>query len=315
MNNKNVKTISVILEGGAGDWICGARFIPSIKKAYPNAELICYSNTDGNEFQEKLINTLWPSYFKETHQVSRISQDHFETSQFGREKFNAAYRNISEDDRRKIESADLVRYLHVDGLNWLDYPECHEAFYIYPKAEAEPSYNFNLPEKFVLAHLFARPDSDRKLEDFYVKRLVKDLAAKIPVVIPVEEKYLSYYDFCKGWENVMVIPTDLYETWWLAQNCSAFIGVDSAIRYFSLCRPEIPNFVFNKFANQPFQAPAFQSIRWCPNSKSCFPLNFDSGFVVKTLVSCMDNYANYLYPEFLLSGQDINQGIVRRIFT
>src|SRR6478736_426978 len=143
MNNSEVKTISIILEGGIGDFICGARFIPAIKKAYPNAKLTLFSNTDGKTIQAEFINNLWPSYFEgRIHQVTRKSQECYKTSQFGREIYNAAYDNIIDEDRKLIESANLVRNLHVDGLNWLDYPECLGSFNVFPQEE-ELFYDLN----------------------------------------------------------------------------------------------------------------------------------------------------------------------------
>ena len=261
-----------------------------------------------------MINNLWPSYFNSTHQVARGSQEYYINSNFGRELYNATYLNLIEEDRKIIESADLVRNLHVDGLEWLKYPECCVAFRTYPKAETVFNFSdkFDIPDKYILCHPMSRPDSDRKLEDWYIERLIKQLSDKVNVVIPTEEKYLSYYDFCREIPNVTILATNLYETWWLAQNCSAFIGVDSSIRYFSLCNPEIPNFVFNKYCQQPFQCPPFQSIRWNINPKSSFPLNWDCNHVAKTILACMDDYAAFLYPEFI---DNLDQAIVRRHYS
>lgn len=288
--------------------------IRGLKEEYPTAILNLYSNTDHNSTQEKLINALWPSYFAFTYQVTRASQEYKINSNFGVEVYNASYQNIIESDKKLIESADLVRNLHLDCLDFLNYPECIRYFNSYPRAEISLDFSekYKLPSKFILCHPFSRADSDRKLEDWYVQRLIKLLSEKHFIIIPTEEKHLPYYDFCKDWNNVSVLTTDLYETWWLAQNCSGFLGVDSSIRYFSLCRPEIPNFVFNKYSAQPFQCPPFQSIRWAINPKATFPLNFDCNFVVKALSLCMDDYAYYLYPELMLQNISIDNAIVRR---
>ena len=57
--------ISVRLEGGLGDHILGARFIPPILDKYPGAKIYAYSDSEGNSFQKEALEQIYPSLFEE----------------------------------------------------------------------------------------------------------------------------------------------------------------------------------------------------------------------------------------------------------
>lgn len=247
--------------------------------------------------------------------VTRKSPTFPSISQYGVENIPARFENLIDEDQKKLLDCDKFYNLWVDSLEFLNYPECLSCFNYWPRPEKELKYDdIKLPKKFLMFHPMARLDTERKLEKWYIEALVKEFAAEIPVVIITEEKYVEYYEFTAGWENVQVHATDLYEAWYIASKCSGFLGVDSSIRYFSMCYG-VPNYVFNHFCNSPFVVPPSQIVRWANRPHSCLPPHWNKKEVKEIVLRAIDDYANYLYPEYSLAGRNISDTIVRRKFT
>lgn len=298
--------------------ICANRFAYSLlqQPKYKGEKIHLFSSTDELAWQSEFITSMWPSLYSQVTQVRRKSSNFPSVSQFGTENVPGRIENLVDEDREKMLDCDLFRNYWIDGLDWLDYPECRAALNYFPPAEKDLSYlDVNLlPKKYLALHPMSRPGADRKLEDFYIERLIKDFAAEIPVVVITEEKYLDFYKFTKGWKNVYVECTNLYESWYLIQNAAAFIGVDSSLAHMSKSSGR-PSFIFNNFCQQPFQIPPFQQIRWLQNPNSSLPPNFDINFVKNHVLKCIDNYANFIYPFYYMNNQDVDNAIVRRKFT
>lgn len=307
--------IHALLEGGAGDWICSNRFAHNIlqQPQYKGQKIHIFSSTDEKTWQSDFITSMWPSLYSGVTQVRRKSSNFPSQSQFGVESIPARIENLVDEDREKMLDCDKFFNLWIDGLEWLGYPECRATLNYFPPAEKQLDYDFGLPEKYLALHPMSRLNSERRLEDFYVERLIKDFAAEIPVVVITEKKYIEFYSLASNWSNVTILPTDLYESWYIIQNAAAFIGVDSSLAHMSKSSGK-PHFIFNNFCQQPFQIPPFQQIRWIQNANSSLPPNYDIKFVKNHVLKCIDNYANFLYPIYAMNNQDVDNAIVRRKF-
>lgn len=253
---------------------------------------------------------MWPSLYSEVTQIRRKGPNFASESQFGGESIPARIENLVDEDREKMLDCDVFRNYWIDSLEFLNYPECRKSLNYFPPAENQLNYDWSHFGRYLLMHPMSRPDSDRKLELFYIKRLIKDFSARIHVVIITEEKYLSFYDFCEGWDNVTVISTDLYQSWDLIRKAEAFIGVDSSMAHFAKSSGK-PYFVFNNYCHRAFDIPAFQQIRWIQSAHSSLPPNFDAAFVVGHVMNCIQDYARFIYPTY---GPDLDQVLVRRKF-
>lgn len=314
-----MKTISIICEGGLGDFLAATRFIPAIKKAHPDSELILYSNTDNNSKQAELITTLFPEYFVAVNQVTRSSQEYYINSSFGREKYNSAYLNIVEEDRKKIENADLVYNLHIDSLefqkvpNWLNYfqhftpPSINLENFISDAIRAEKFAD----KKYIMCHLMARPNGDYELESWYRNKLIKTLEQQLPsdyfIYIICQKDYFDVYKDVAS-DRVKVIDGTLLEIFYIAQNCQQFLGIDSGIRYFSLHFGK-PTWVFSKYCNAPSQIAFSHLIRWLIFPNYVLPNHYDINQVIKNITNAIQHPAYALYPQIK---ENIEQYIVER---
>lgn len=296
------ETISVIMEGGVGDFLSAVRFIPAIKESHPDSELKLFNNSkDGTLTQANLITKLFPSYFESVTQVKRASQQYKIKSQFGVETYNGDYLNIEEKDRTEIERGDHVYNLHVDSLKFLhEIKNWHQYFYTFPKADIskiDDSILKEVPEDFLLCHLFSRPDSDHNLNQMYVRNLLANISMKYPVVVIVENKYKDFYS--GFFPNVTFVDPTLEQCFLLAQKCKAFLGIDSGIRYMPLfSRTNTPTFCFSNFAKEVGKAAPSHVLRWLIHEKWCLPMHLEIDRVCQIIDNSLRHPAGLMYPDF-----------------
>lgn len=309
--------ISIVAEGGAGDFVAGLRFFPAIYNQYPTADYVLFSNTDGNESQAKLINTLWPGRFSETHQVTRASQQYKLESG---EIYNAAYNNIIEEDRKKIESADLVFNLTIDSLVYpRQIPDFHNYFYKFPAASCDFSFIPNElkhfeNEKFILCHLSARDGGGSEIENWYKIRLIKELEKQNPdhlIYLYCQKDRFHIYDKVLS-DRVKVFDCKLEELAWVCGLADSFIGIDSAPRYLALSSGKCPAYLLSKFCSAPGVVSPAHLVRWIIFSELCLPLHHDCIDVAKIVTNSIKSFSYCLFGDKIR--ENIEQVIVERKF-
>jgi ADP-heptose:LPS heptosyltransferase len=301
--------ISVRLEGGLGDHLLANRLVHAIKDKYPNSDIIAFSDTENNHKSINLLKSLYPNIYKETFVIpNRIDKNFKINTRFGEEIYSAHINNLPKDIYDKINSYDKFYDLHIDSLKWMNYDfDWLRYFYFFPKPEIE--FNKEKNNSYILTHLFSRPDSPYNLEQWYVISLIKKISEFINVVVVTEEKYLSYYEDLISNNNIIFETSDnTLDIFSLANDCLAFIGIDSGIRYIPYHFSK-PAFVFSKYCKSYGNVAYSHLLRWLIYKNHVLPMHFGIDTVIQMLKNSIENKASQLYPELL---SDVDLYIVDR---
>ena len=293
--------IAVRLEGGLGDHLLGNRFIHAIKDKYPNSDLHIFSDTEDNPKSINLLKTLFPNIYTNTTVVGQRKDKNFKIqSIFGEECFPAHIDNLPENTLEAIKNCEIFYDLHIDGLKWLNYDfDWLRYYYFFPRPQLELKQKYN--EKYIMAHLYARPDSPYNLDQGYVIDLLTKLSEikdhKIVVITMQEHK--NYYAELFNNPNIIIDTSDnVFDIFKIAAGSSAFIGIDSGVRYIPYHFSK-PTFVFSKYCSQYGSVNPSHLIRWLIFEKNVFPIGFNTKLVTEVLSNCIENPASRLFPQYI----------------
>jgi ADP-heptose:LPS heptosyltransferase len=292
--------ISVRLEGGLGDHLLANRLVHAIKDKYPKSKIYAFSDTEGNPKSIELLKSLYPSIYDEIFVVpNRINKNFKLNTRFGEEEYPAHIENLPKDVVDKMMSYDRFYDLHIDSLKWLNYDfDWLRYFYFFPKPEID-IVNNNTNQPYVLAHLYSRPNSPYNLEHWYVINLIKKISEFTKVIIITSNEHISYYEDLILDKNITFETTqNTLDIFSIASNCSAFIGIDSGIRYIPYHFSK-PSFVFSKYCKNYGNVAYSHLLRWLLFKNHVIPMHFDVNTVVQMIKNCSQSAANQLYPEIL----------------
>jgi hypothetical protein len=223
---------------------------------------------------------------------------------FGEEPYPAHIDNLPDDTLQAIKNCDIFYDLHIDGLKWLNYDfDWLRYYYFFPRPQIELKQKYN--EKYIMAHLYSRPDSPYNLDQRYVIDLLTKLSEikDHKVVVVTMEQHKEYYQELFNNPNVIIDTSDnVFDIFQIAAGCSAFIGIDSGIRYIPYHFSK-PTFVFSKYCNQYGLVAPSHLVRWLIFEKNVFPIEFDISLVTYILSNCIKNPASQLLPQYT-SGVD-----------
>jgi hypothetical protein len=302
--------INIRMEGGLGDHLLANRFAPAILDKHPSAKIKIFSDTEGNNRSLNALLDLFPDFYIRGGEViqERSNKTYPISTQFGIENYPAHIDNQKLEILNRMMDCDKFYDLHIDGLHWLNYDyDWLRYFYFFPKPHKEfsPIYDF----KYIMTHLYSRPDSAYNLDKHYVIRLLQEISKIDKVVVITEEQYKNYYEDIFNNSNIIINTTNnLSELFAIASGCSSFIGIDSGIRYIPYHFSK-PTFVFSKYCYEYGNVAYSHLIRWLIFNKSVFPISISVDTVSKILYNIHTDKTYGLFPEILT---DINQYIVKR---
>lgn len=306
--NDNLK-IAIRLEGGLGDHLLGNRFVHAIKEKYPTNKLHIFSDTEGNSNSINVLQNLFPSIYKNITVLGKRKNPNYKIhSIFGEEVYPAHINNLPEEFLQNIKSYDKLYDLHIDGLKWLksDF-DWLRYYYFFPK----PEINLTSPYKgsYIMAHLYARPNSPYNLEQWYIISLLNKLSETSKIVIVTMEEHKNFYSEIFNNSNIVIDCADnVIDIFKIASNCELFIGIDSGIRYIPYHFSK-PVFVFSKYCQQYGHVAYSHLIRWLIFEKNVFPMHFQIEAVSKIINNVIKNKSFALYPNL---PDNIEQYIVDR---
>lgn len=309
--------ISVRMEGGLGDHFAANRFIPAIKEQWPGCSIDLWSDTEGSQIQSDILREIWPSHFNEVFVLKGKKYKNFriKSSNFPEEDYRGSIKNVPSTDLNLMEGVyDKFYDLHIDSLDWLNYDfDWFKYFNFFPKPEVNITSDTLPFDNFILAHLYARDDADSNMEDWYIKKLIKNICQDFNLVILYDDdskhKYKEFMD--QENNNLHFVQTDLRNIFHLASKCTAMFGIDSGIRYIPYHFGK-PTFTFSKYCQKYGTVQYSYLIRWLFNEKYVFPLHYDISSASQIIKNCLRNPAYRLYP-FLLD--DIERLVAQRDIT
>jgi hypothetical protein len=308
------------MEGGLGDHFAANRFIPAIKELHPDCEITLYSDTEGKTKQSDILNRMWPSFFKDTVVIQNKKYKNFriKSSNFPDEDHKGNIKNIPDDIHKEMtEDCDLFYDLHIDSLEWLNHDyDWFKRFNTFPKPETSSrmaSDKCHFPDKFILAHLYARDDADSNMESWYINKLLKSITQEFDVVVLYDdESRHQYKDLMEeGNKKLHFMNESLANIFDISSRCSAMLGIDSGVRFIPYHYGK-PVFTFSKYCKQYGVVQYSYLIRWLFNDRYVFPLHLDVTTAGQILKNCLRNPAYRLYPHLL---DNIEQLVAQRDIT
>ena len=306
------------MEGGLGDHFAANRFIPAIKEKHPDSTIDLFSDTEGNAAQSEILNKMWPSYFNETHIIKEKKYKNFriKSTNFPEEDHRGNIKNVPDDQHKMMtEGYDKFYDLHIDSLEWLNHDyDWFKYFHTFPRPETTGRTDLRrLPDKFILAHLYARDDADSNMESWYIARLLKNITQEFDVVVLYDDKSEDQYKELMKQDNERLhfISESLVNIFDIASRCSAMLGIDSGVRFIPYHYGK-PVFTFSKYCKEYGVVQYSYLIRWLFNDRYVFPLHYEVTSAGKILKNCLKNPAYRLYPHLL---DDIERLVAQRDIT
>jgi hypothetical protein len=149
------------------------------------------------------------------------------------------------------------------------------------------------------------------VEQWYAIALIKKLLEAGKQVVSVcQTEYMDFYKEITELKNPNFTLTDcsLEEFFILSEACSAFIGVDSGLRYFPLHYGK-PTYVFSKYCKQPFNPAPSHLLRWLVFEKYVLPMHYDINAISQLVINSTLHPASSMFPEY---GNTIENTIIQR---
>lgn len=303
ISDKDVREIAVRLEGGAGDCLLANRFIPAIKEKYPLASVYAYIDSEGNTFQQEVLQVLYPSFYKTFHVIpSKKYKEFWVDCQFGCDNYKGALENIPDIWRKEMESYERFYDLHIDSLKWVDYDFSWLRYYkFFPKPELEPV------ETDIVMHLISSTSVGHRLEEWYIESLVNRVAKFGRVTIISTPETNHFYDCVKNNPCVEIFNGSIKEVCERIGGAKLMISTDSGFRYVAYGYG-VPTLTFSKQSTKPFSSIPSHQIRWLMFPETCFPLNYDAKHIADISQRILNNYGYILAPYV----NDFDAQLVRR---
>lgn len=295
------------MEGGLGDHLLANRFIPAIREQWPGCKIDLWSDTEGNTFQSDTLKLMWPSYFNDIFVIQKKKHKKFriKSSNFPEEDYRGSIKNVPNEDLKLMQGAyDKFYDLHIDSLDWMNYDfDWFKHFQIFPTPETKGEKfrsSSVLPEKFILAHLYARDNSDSNMEDWYISKLLKNITQEFEVIVLYNnESEHKYHKLMKeGNDKLHFVNESIADIFDIASKCTAMLAIDSGIRYIPYHYGK-PVFTFSKYCSQYGVVQYSYLIRWLLNDRFVLPLHYDVSSAGTMLKNCLRNPAYRLYPHLL----------------
>ncbi len=301
--------ISVRLEGGLGDILCGNRFVPAIKEKYPNASITAYIDSEGKTFQKEVLEYLYSSFYKDIKViVNKKYKEFWVDCQFGVDNYYGALENVPDNIRNEMESYDKFYDLHIDSLKWVEYDFDWLRYYrFFPKPELKTN---GTKEKYIVLHLVSSTSVGHRLEDWYITKLVSLLSKNSKCIIISTPETNSFYKEVSSFTNVEIFNGDIKSVCEIISNASIMISTDSGFRYVAYGYG-IPTLTFSKHSPQPFTTIPSHQIRWLMFPETCFPLNYNADHISEISNKILENKGYILTPYV----SDFNQFCIKRIYT
>lgn len=309
--------ISVRMEGGLGDHFAANRFIPAIKEQWPGCTIDLWSDTEGSQIQSDILREMWPSHFNEVFLLEKKKYKTFKikSSNFPEEDYRGSIQNVHPTDLKLMQGAyDKFYDLHIDSLDWLNHDyDWFKYFNFFPKPEVNLHTEAAPFDDFILAHLYARDSADSNMEDWYIKKLIKNICQDFNLVVLYDEESKHKYEDLLKEDNprLQFVHTDLRNIFYLSSKCTAMFGIDSGIRYIPYHFGK-PTFTFSKYCQKYGTVQYSYLIRWLFNERYIFPLHYDISSASQIIKNMLKNPAYRLYP-FLLD--DIEKLVAQRDIT
>lgn len=305
----NLSRINVRLEGGVGDLILASRFLLAVREMYPDSFVSVFISNDANKKYNGFFARHWGYLFDGYEDEVEINDREFQiTSQFGQEKWTAAFENIKEEWRTKMLDCDRFYNFHLDALDftsakdiaWQKFLKC------VPRPENVEVKEI-IPSNTIILNLYAREGHSSAISKENANAIIGALRGSNNVIVlaPSEDVKESFYSEHKD----LVRVTDLEETLGLISQCALGVSLDSGIRcmFYSFGKPCL---TLCSLVKAPFQVPTSHVIRWYPWTEHMLPVDMKPLYVALLAENILENPLCGLYPN--IEPKNIDNVLIKR---
>jgi ADP-heptose:LPS heptosyltransferase len=302
--------IAVRFEGGSGDCLLANRFVAAIKEKYPNSEITAYIDSEGKTFQKEILQLLYGSLYKSIEIIPHKKYKEFWVDcQFGTDNYKGALENVPDSVSEIFSTYDKFYDLHIDSLKWIDYDfDWLRYFRFFPRPDVEFA---NSRGDYVLFHLISSSSVGHRLEDWYIARLITEVAKNHKCVIISTEDTNKFYDGVANLPNVEIFNGPAEDVCGLISNAKFMISTDSGFRYVAYGYG-VPTVTFSANCKTPYSPAPSHMIRWLIFPETCYPLNYDAKDIADICNKIVSGERGYILAPYL---QDFNLQAVKRIYT
>ena len=288
------ENISVRLEGGLGDCLLGNRFVAAIKDKYKGCEVTAYIDSEGKTFQKEGLDLLYPQMYKDVKVIQNKKYEKFWINcQFGVDNYKGALENVPDDVRTEMESYDKFYDLHIDSLKWtemdFDWLRYHRYF---PRPDLVAD---NVHGDYIVMHLISSTSVGHRLEQWYIDKLVTEVAKWHKLVLISTPETNHFYDNVKDLDNVIVFNGSIKDVCGVISNAKFMLSTDSGFRYIAYGYG-IPTLTYSGQSQQAFTALPSHQMRWLVYPETCFPLDYDADHVNFMIHGIIKNPGQILAP-------------------
>lgn len=286
--------INVRFEGGLGDCICAARFLPAIKEKHPHSKIKVFLDTQGNTFQLEMMESCYRHLYDEIEVIkSKKYKEFWVDCQFGTDNYYGAIENVPDDVMKRMRDCNKFYDLHIDSLKWCNYDfDWQRYFYFFAKPDLKRILS-NSYGDYVVLHLAATSRS-HDLQQFYIDGLVKKLSEFIKVVIictPDKNKLFSHLSN----DSVRILNGSISGIVGAINQAKYMIAIDSGFKYLAYGLG-VPCITLSKMCQTPGIVPRHQEIRWLMFKDTVFPLNYNYNYIANVVRNSLTNRGVSLYP-------------------
>jgi ADP-heptose:LPS heptosyltransferase len=282
------------MEGGIGDHLCAIRFLPAIKELYPDCEFYGFSDTENNNAPKEIINTFWPSLFKEIQVIpTKKHKTYIVHSQFGEENYISAFDNIPDIYKNKmLNDYDKFYDLHIDALKWMAYDfNWSKYFFQFLPIEIDISPLNKKPNQLAVS-LYSDSNSSNLLNQDYVYNLLLKLSKRYNIIIFATEQNRRFYEKCHDIANIVCY--NIIDVVKEIRDSGLFLCIDSGLKFLGYS-VGTPTFNFLSQIRSYGELPLHQYIRWNPFVWSALPLYYSIDYV-DLLLTNASKYNTHLLP-------------------
>lgn len=302
--------IAVRLEGGAGDCLLGNRFVAAIKEKYPNSKITAYIDSEGKTFQKEILEHLYGSLYEEIKIIpSKKYKNFWVDCQFGQDNYYGALENVPDDIIQEMQSYDKFYDLHIDSMKWVDYDFDWLRYYrFFPKPERLADNQFG---KYVVFHLISSTSVGHRLEEWYIDKLISEIAKNHKCLIISTPDTNQFYDCVKDKNNIQIFNGSIQEVCSVIGNAQAMVSTDSGFRYVAYGYG-VPTLTFSKHSHAAFSSIPSHQLRWLMFPETCFPLHHDAIMIGSIINKIASGQRGYILAPYMT---DFDNQAIRRKYT
>jgi ADP-heptose:LPS heptosyltransferase len=302
--------ISVRFEGGLGDHLLANRLVPGILARNPGAEIHMFSDTGGNTLQSDTLLDLYDFYSSSTL-LKRKSDEHYITTQFGKENFTGHLDNVDDEQKKEMLSFDKFYNLHIDWLEWIDYDiGWQQHFYHFP-LPSRKIVPFPHKKPYIVMHIASdNLGNNHRMSKEYIERVIDGVDKRHDIFMLSTTSTNEFVSSrTPDSDRIKKFQAPLREVIRLIKGCEAILAIDSGIKYFGFTFNK-PTLCWAQESSRPHTCPYASQLRWLVFPQLMFPLEHDPAYMNECMENLIRTNNFFIGPQ--IKGKNLKGALIKR---